>query len=200
MIEKPTINVDGLKVSITIIEQALEAMAQGRPILLVGAAGAGKSMLARKLGAVRGGPFRAPHHTVSKVGMTGNKRNPKGECALADKGTLFLDELPEFRRDVLFDAVRVAYREGELVHHDRRDPPASPRESTDFWLIGAMNYCPCGWLGSKTRRCVCGGPMLERYAQRIQDFKDELGFEEIHISRPDCSQPCIMAPGEIPED
>ena len=176
------INLDGCNVSPNLLEACLNAMAQGKPILLVGPAGAGKTMLARRLAAVRGapyGPFRAPHHTVSVAGMAGSTRYPTGgECARANMGTLLLDELPEFPRQTL-DAIRVAYQDKQVTHYDR-EAGTHMGITADFYLIAASNACPCGWRGT-SRKCECSGESRVRYQQRIASFTNAVDFVRIGV-------------------
>ena len=175
-------------------KRALEiAAAGGHNVLLVGAPGAGKTMLARRLpgilpaldldealevttiqsvagclrsgaGLVRTRPFRAPHHTISAGGLVGGGSVPRpGEVSLAHRGVLFLDELPEFRRNSL-EALRQPMEDGE-VHIAR--VRSAVRFPARFLLVAAMNPCPCGHLGDGTDRCLCDPGAVRRYAARI---------------------------------
>jgi magnesium chelatase family protein len=167
------------------------AAAGGHGALLVGAPGAGKTMLARRLpgflppltrdeaievtrihGAVAPldaplatrRPFRAPHHTASAAGLIGGGSPPQpGEVSLAHRGVLFLDELPEFDRRAL-ESLRQVIEDHRvvLVRAGRRVTfPA------DFQLVAAANPCPCGWLGSGRRDCRCDDGQVARYRARI---------------------------------
>ena len=167
------------------------AAAGGHGLLLVGPPGTGKTLLARALpellppldamerldvtrvlsaaGRWPGGlaskrPFRAPHHTTSYAGLVGGGAPPgPGEATLAHRGVLFLDELPEFRREAL-EALRQPL-EGGVVHLARAghqvELPAR------FQLVCAMNPCPCGYRGHPRVPCRCAPSQVERYRQRI---------------------------------
>jgi magnesium chelatase family protein len=178
------------------IAEAVRAdLKAGKSVLLIGAPGAGKTMIARRAAAHQppikdGGwvttiyrlsglphlsmldrPFRAPHHTCSLVGMTGGGRggSPRpGEMSLAHMGVLFLDELPEFQRSVLHE-VSLVQREKvvDLGNKHIRSLPA------DFLLIGATLPCPCGYYlvppppaPSISRCCTCNEEQVDRYRAR----------------------------------
>ena len=115
-------------------------------------------------GLVRRRPFRSPHHTVSYAGMVGGgpRRSP-GEVTLAHNGVLFLDELPEFDRDVL-EALREPLEEGSIAITRVGRATVFPAR---FQLVGAMNPCPCGLTGSETQACRCPTGVPARYAARI---------------------------------
>ena len=168
------------------------AIAGGHNILLIGTPGAGKTMLARAIpsilpqltyeesleitkihsitgatkgrGMVRERPFRAPHHGASSAALVGGgNRAMPGEISLAHYGVLFLDELPEFRHDVL-EALRQPLEDGFITVSRAAATATYPAE---FVLVAAMNPCPCGNYGSRIHPCRCVKSQIERYRGRI---------------------------------
>jgi len=182
-------NIIGQKVA----KRCLEiAAAGGHNLLLCGVPGAGKSLLAGAMpfilppltrdealeittiysvcgmlgeeGVVCVRPCRAPHHTISAVGLAGGGVNLlPGEISLAHRGILFLDELGEFRRDAL-EILRQPLETGEITISRASGHVAYPADVT---LIAATNPCPCGYLGSKKRACTCSSADIARYKRKL---------------------------------
>jgi magnesium chelatase family protein len=174
-------------------KRALEVAAAGsHSVVMVGPPGTGKTMLASRLPGIlppmtqaealasaavqslgtrgfsiaqwRQRPYRAPHHTASAVALVGGGSDPRpGEISMAMHGVLFLDELPEFDRRVL-EALREPLESGKVSVSRAARQAEFP---ADFQLVGAMNPCPCGYLGHYTNRCRCTPDAIARYRSRI---------------------------------
>lgn len=113
---------------------------------------------------VRQRPFRSPHHTISPAGLTGGGSTPRpGEISIAHKGVLFLDELPEFRKEVL-EVMRQPLEDGVVTISRASGAASFPSQ---FQLICAMNPCRCGWYGDPSRRCICTQMSVNAYLSKI---------------------------------
>jgi len=201
-------------------KRGLEVAAAGsHNVLMIGPPGSGKTMLAQRLsgilpplsfnealetskifsvaGMLTGSPlivkrqFRAPHHTISDAGLVGGGHIPKpGEVSLAHNGVLFLDEFPEFRRNVL-DLLRQPLEDGRVTIARAAIALTYPAR---FMLVGAMNPCPCGYSDDPVRPCVCPPRAVMKYRSRISGpILDRI---DLHIEVPSVKYEQLRTEGE----
>lgn len=187
------------------------AAAGGHNLLMIGPPGSGKTMIAQRIPSilpdmtfeeslevtkvhsiagtlsdssplVAERPFRHPHHTVSAVGLTGGGSNPKpGEISLSHNGVLFMDELPEFRRDAL-EAMRQPLEDGQVTITRAGGSATYP---CSVMMVASMNPCPCGYYGDKTRECTCSQTQIMKYMSKISGpLLDRI---DLHIEVPSVS-------------
>ena len=198
------------------LKRALEVAATGtHNMLIIGPPGSGKTMAARRLptilpklsfeeaievtkiysvsglldskGLIEQRPFRSPHHTTSSIALIGGGRIPKpGEVSLAHNGVLFLDELPEFQKNVL-EVLRQPIEDG-VVHISRVNATIS--YPAKFMFIASMNPCPCGYFGDPLHECTCSQGSIDKYLGKISNpllDRIDIHMEVLPVSYKDLS-------------
>lgn len=206
-------------------KKALEiAAAGGHNLLMIGSPGSGKTLMAKcfasilpplelsealeltKIYSICGllptdeplmvkRPYRSVHHTASANGIIGGGSSPKpGEITLANRGVLFLDEMVEFPRQVL-EVLRQPLEDGEIVISRAKHSVKYPAK---FMLLGAMNPCPCGFLGDKEKQCTCSDFQINRYLSKLSGpLLDRI---DIQVNVPRLTPTELLATTEIEED
>ncbi len=191
------------------VKRAVEiAVAGGHNLLMIGPPGSGKSMIAKRIPGImpepshdefleilqiesaagvttqatrlqKRRPYRAPHHTISDVGLLGGGSIPgPGEISLAHNGVLFMDELPEFKRSAL-EVMRQPLEDGSVTISRSAGKVTLP---CNFMLVAALNPCPCGYLGSQQKECCCSPHQVRKYRQRVSGpLLDRI---DLHIEAP----------------